>query len=407
MQDRDVTFVRGIVTASFVCSILIALVAVVIRVSGGRFLTGLQWAVVILALALSAAFFYFFVPYLHRHAKPVNWLMMIAVLNFFVVVPELTLRTAEFRYEPGIQFGFPRPRNFLRFELDPELFWKLPSSRSDVNSLGFIGDEIPVPKPPDTYRILFLGDSVTQQGYPEIVERVLNGGTLGGNTSFEAVNLAMAGYSSHQGRILAERYGATFEPDLVVVYYGWNDHWQAYGAIDSEKQVTPSKIPWAKINTVVSLEFRLAQGINRIWESFSVPKLSGGELRVRVPLDEYEANLAHIKGVFQRENVPVIFITAPTSYYSLGVTNYLVLRNFVRDKPSAIKLHRKYNEVVRAIPETANVHILDLEEEYSAYEDESLRAIFLEDGMHLRNHGLQVMGDQIAEFISERIIDSN
>jgi hypothetical protein len=77
-----------------------------------------------------------------------------------VVVPELALRTAEFRYEPGIQIGFPKPRNFLRFDVDPELFWKLPSSRSDVDSLGFIGDEIPVPKPPDTYRILFLGDSM-------------------------------------------------------------------------------------------------------------------------------------------------------------------------------------------------------------------------------------------------------
>lgn len=404
MQDRDATFVRVIVTASFVCSIVIALVALVVRVSGGQFLVGLQWAVAILALTLSAAFFFFVVPYLHRHAKPVNWLMIIAVLNVFVIVPELALRTGEFRYEPGIQFGFPRPRNFLRFEVDPKLFWKLPSSRSDVNSLGFIGDEIPVPKPAGTYRMLFLGDSVTQQGYPEIVERALNTRMSHGSTSFESVNLAMAGYSSHQGRVLAERYGSTFQPDLVVVYYGWNDHWQAYGAIDSEKQVKPSKIPWAKINTVISLEFRVAQGINRIWESFSVPRLSGGELRVRVPLDEYGANLAYIKGVFEAENVPVVFITAPTSYYGLGVTNYLVLKNFVRDKPSAIKLHREYNEVVRAIPQTASVHILDLEEEYSAYEDETLRAIFLEDGMHLRDQGLQIMGDQIADFINERII---
>ncbi len=106
----------------------------------------------------------------------VGWSLTLATLNLFLVVPELGLRAADFRAESGIQFGYPRPTEFMRFAPDERLFWKLPPSNQNVNSLGFPGDEIPSPKPAGRYRVMFLGDSCTQQGYPDFVELFLNEG---------------------------------------------------------------------------------------------------------------------------------------------------------------------------------------------------------------------------------------
>src|SRR6185503_10239350 len=106
----------------------------------------------------------------------VGWLLAFATLNLLLVVPELALRVVGFRGEAGIQFGYPRPQEFVAFDPDARLFWKLRSSNRNVNSLGFPGKEVAVPKPDHRYRVLFLGDSCTQQGYPDIVEILQNGG---------------------------------------------------------------------------------------------------------------------------------------------------------------------------------------------------------------------------------------
>jgi len=169
---------------------------------------------------------------LARRAAPVDWLLAVAALNLVLVVPELALRLADFRFESGIQFGYPRPERMLAFEPDPDLFWRLPPSDPEVNSLGFKGDEIAVPKPDGTFRILFLGDSCTFQGYPQRVADLL-AQRPDPRLRVEAVNLGVPGYSSHQGRIVAELYGEVFEPDLVFAAFGWNDHWLAYGAPDA------------------------------------------------------------------------------------------------------------------------------------------------------------------------------
>ena len=130
----------------------------------------------------------------------VGWLLAFATLNLLLIVPELALRVVGFRGEAGIQFGYPRPQEFVAFDPDARLFWKLRSSNRNVNSLGFPGKEVVVPKPDHRYRVLFLGDSCTQQGYPDIVEILQNGGREALTRQIESITLAVSGYSSHQGR---------------------------------------------------------------------------------------------------------------------------------------------------------------------------------------------------------------
>ncbi|MCZ6594500.1 MAG: GDSL-type esterase/lipase family protein [Bacteroidetes bacterium] len=387
MQHKELIFVRGLLIASLVCSTVLAF---------GLTASKTKWAILFLGLILVTPTLWFFATYLHRKQKPVEWLLSIAVLNLFVVVPELALRAVDFRYESGIQWGWPRPSHFLFYEPDGKLFWKLKSSNPNVNSLGFPGKEIIFPKSNNVFRIMFLGDSVTQQGYPELVEHFLNTKSPGNPKKFECIKFAIAGYSSHQGRVLAEMYGIKHKPDLVFVYYGWNDHWQAYGATDSGKRIKTSGNVWSKINSFAYHNIRLLQGLTALRGAFGGQNAPTDE--VRVPEEQYRENLRRIQKIFEIENIPVVFITAPTSHYRLGVPDYLVDMGFVPDKQSAVKRHKEYNQIVKQVAKAGGSFLLDLETEFSSTSDESLRAIFVNDGIHLTGIGVGIVAKRIVDF---------
>ena len=311
-----------------------------------------------------------------------------------MLTPELLLRQVHFRHEPGIQFGFPRPAHFEILAPDEELFWKLSPGRPNVNSLGFRGGEIARPKPPAVYRVLFLGDSVPYQGYPALVETFLNGWGIA--RRFESVNLGVPGYSSHQGRVLVARYGEMLEPDLVVISYGWNDHWQAYGAVDSRKKITVGRSAAARTLGVLESRSRLVQ-----WLRSVQARWLGTDRRlatVRVPRDEYESNLVHMGKFFAARRVPVIFLTAPTAHYALGVPDYLVTQGFAPDKERVMALHRGYNQVVRDVAVAHGWLVLDLERESAALGNPA--ELFGGDGIHLTRAGAARVAWRMANFIA-------
>lgn len=392
MQSTELRLTRGLLAGSLTCSIVLVFALAMARTS---------WAAVLLGLILTGAGLWFLTTYLYRKQRPIGWLLSIAVLNLAVVVPELALTLADFRYESRIEFGWPRPSAFWLYEADEKLWWKLRPSDSGVNSLGFPGREIVVPKPPGVRRIVFLGDSVTQQGYPDFVEHFLNTkrGTKGG--AFESLTFAVAGYSSHQGRILAETYGLKYEPALAFVYFGWNDHWQAYGSVDSEKVVRVSRSRWTRIGQQAYHHSRVLQGLNAIRGSLGGMNASTGE--VRVPAERYRRNLQAIQQIFEGANVPIVFITAPTSHDRLGVPDYLIQKHFSPDKQSVVRLHREFNQIVREVARRNGSYLLDLEGEFAASSNESLRALFMADGIHLTPIGLGVTARRIADFIENDV----
>lgn len=96
------------------------------------------------------------------------------------------------------------------------------------NALGFRGDEIEIPKPDGTYRILTLGGSTTygtsvldyHNAYPYQLQQYLR---EQGYENVEVINGGASDYTSYESLINLQFRGLELEPDLVLIYHGFND----------------------------------------------------------------------------------------------------------------------------------------------------------------------------------------
>lgn len=120
--------------------------------------------------------------------------------------------------ESGSYFYRPSSIPELGYELIPGVR----SMHATVNSYGLMGDEYPIKKAPNTYRILLLGDSIIQEGFfADGLKRLLNGVYPG--WSFEVWNAGVGGYQVNQYLAYLKYKGAHFNPDMVIVQLGLND----------------------------------------------------------------------------------------------------------------------------------------------------------------------------------------
>lgn len=150
-------------------------------------------------------------------------------------VDEQLRRSAEADVAPEAEgfglVGLVEPSRFpdVVYELKPGLrgtFMRLPL---EVSSHGMRDREYPLAKPPGTFRIAGLGDSVmfgwgvrAEESYLEVLERRLNE-MPGPHPRFEVLNFAVPGYNTAVEAAVFERKAAAFSPDLVVIHFVGND----------------------------------------------------------------------------------------------------------------------------------------------------------------------------------------
>jgi lysophospholipase L1-like esterase len=329
-----------------------------------------------------------------------RFFLLVSILNLVLVPPELYLRLRGFRYESGIQFGYPRPYQFNVFQPDEKLFWTFPRSRSGVNSYGFEGLEVTRPKPAGTYRVLFLGNSCTYQGTPAMIELILHGT----HPEAECLNFATPGYTSYQGKVIAESYLAELQPDLLVVSYGWNDRWLAYGAPDEDKHIVVPHGAGPNLLAGLYARWRSLQFVRKAL----APVLGKTEpLSVsRVPLGQFRTNLELIGTEAAKLGVPVIYATEPSSHPTAGVPSYVVDSKYAVSKDSSLELFREYNGTLREVAgERPDWHLIDLDAEMSPRAD--VRELFTADGIHYSKAGSAVVADIEARFILDHFLSTH
>ncbi|HUT25058.1 MAG TPA: SGNH/GDSL hydrolase family protein [Sumerlaeia bacterium] len=116
---------------------------------------------------------------------------------------------------------------------DATLRWRF-SWGEDRNRLGLRNREIG-PKEPNTFRILFLGDSLVWTGettwgplYTQMIEGCLNEKLGATGRRIEVINAGVPGYTTYQELEFLKIYGLDMAPDVVILGFVLNDVYCKY-----------------------------------------------------------------------------------------------------------------------------------------------------------------------------------
>jgi len=128
--------------------------------------------------------------------------------------------------------------------------WMIQAKDYELNSLGFRDYEHQQKKPDNTYRILILGDSYVygQMVSPEKIftrqlENLLNQRL---DRNIEIISMGLMGWNTVEEFEALKTYGISFEPDLVIIAFTFNDlqiknNPTSIESQDPEKAIIPIK----------------------------------------------------------------------------------------------------------------------------------------------------------------------
>ncbi|MFQ5507282.1 MAG: SGNH/GDSL hydrolase family protein, partial [Planctomycetota bacterium] len=262
---------------------------------------------------------------------------------------------------------------------DPVLFWR-PDSLPPRSSQGFRGPEVETPKPQGVYRIMAYGDSNTEGGaqgtWTLVLERELSEAAR--ELRYEVLNAGCAGYSSYQGIMRFKQEVDEFEPDLVLVSFGWND--LAYATDKSDKEYRP---PHGILVAVQRLliryqAFRLLTSMLEPPVDFQAAQTSRTP---RVSLADYLANMREFAAVARKHGARVIYLTRP---HRLSVKEMLGARLWRKDLPG-------YNDALRAFARENGHELVDVQ----AIFERQYPGEFV-DECHFSGEGHEHLGELLA-----------
>jgi lysophospholipase L1-like esterase len=206
---------------------------------------------------------------------------------------------------------------------------------------------------------------------------------------FEVINAGVIGYTSHQGLRLLKSKVLHWPPNLVTVYFGWNDHWLALGLED--KQQTAGE-PSGIVNSLDSLRlFQLARMLRKGTKADRIAKL-------RVEPEDYQSNLSRIQELCSAQDVQTWYLTAPHAL-DIGIPPYLLTSGEILDPDGLIPLHQKYNTIVRAVAKQQKADLVDLESEMDQMDKPTL---FVDDHIHLSQRGRLYVAQRIVQTLQQR-----
>ncbi len=162
------------------------------------------------------------------------------VLRLFWAAPEVPTLRFRFANTMDQELGLEG-----LFQPDEKTFWSLrpgarhPEAKDVITSGGLRGPERPAAKPPGTLRIAVLGDSCTfgiRLADPKTFGRRLEASLEREGARVEVWNGGVPGFTIYQGLVHFRERLRTLQPDVVVLYFGaWNDFNAAFGAGDRER----------------------------------------------------------------------------------------------------------------------------------------------------------------------------
>ena len=314
--------------------------------------------------------------------------------GFFRLVP-----FERFKYE--LRYGHFSGNVVSAFlEYDPVLTFRnrrgtiFPDAGVAINALGLRGPEVALEKRPGTRRILCLGDSCTFGGthpYTEFLQAILD--QRFGSGRFEVLNGGVIGYTSLHGLEWYQRELARLRPDMVTLYFGWNDMWRV--------KDTAIRAWFAR-----RLEQRAPIVHSYFWEAltrttrFIAHRFESGNVPLHIPPDRYRQVLEQFAELGKRDAFTPVYVTAPSGFDGDKTPAWFIDKHFVARDDSAPALRRQYNQIVLDV---ARIYRLPVADCAAVFEQHGGRALFErpdEDPIHPNDRGYERIAETLAEVIA-------
>ena len=302
------------------------------------------------------------------------------------------------------------------------------------NSFGFRGREFSLSKPANTYRIVALGASTTyslevadfKHSYPNLLEQYLR---ESGFAAVEVINASAAGYTSHQNLINMQFRVLPLQPDLIILYQGFNDISARFVYPSSQYlgdrsgslrpfvrgifmpditeystalrilgiragiTVSHSALEWHRLsrpNSYVGDQF-IQQIQSGVYPSGIFVETSAAEMLANNPPVHFERNLAQMIALADHDNVNILLVTMVLDE-DFHETTGVSLRRFYTSDEYVLAM-AEHNESTRRIALSTGTPIFDLTE---AFPDD---ATLFTDGLHMNEDGNRKRAQLIGDFI--------
>jgi len=271
-------------------------------------------------------------------------------------------------------------------EPDPVLLWR-PVARKPYTSQRFKGPLLQSPRPDGVIRIMCYGDSLTdgppKGDWPGRLHRLLEQETPRTGLRFEVANAGVTGYSSHQGLLRFLQEVDRYQPDLLLISFGWNDVAQAEGKPD--RGFRPPSWP------VVGLQRALIRYRAYLVLTFYMRKLHGAPAadavspyNPRVSIEEYLSNLDRFRAEAEARDIPIVFLTRP----------HLASQSALRQTQTWRRHVPEYNAALVSWARIKNLAMIDVQ----AFFEQQPASLF-SDECHFFASGYQRM----AELVKDRL----
>jgi hypothetical protein len=204
-----------------------------------------------------------------------NILLLIGSIIFSAILAEVVLRTI---LPAPITWKYPQ--EFYIY--DPEIgFWLEPNQKAfthdkivTTNSVGIRDSEYSPYPPPNTYRILALGDSQTfgngldlVDTWPKQLETILNKKV--NNLHFEVLNAGIPGSATWHHEIILQRMINNYHPDMVVLGFYVNDVSRRTSVTLSEDRTNTLKLRIVYILKQSALLLTFRSALSTLRQKFS------------------------------------------------------------------------------------------------------------------------------------------
>jgi lysophospholipase L1-like esterase len=271
-------------------------------------------------------------------------------------------------------------------EPDPVLLWR-PVDRKPFTPQRFKGPLAQVPKPPDVFRVMCYGDSLTdgppKGGWPTQLHRLLAEHPPAPGRRYEVLNAGVAGYSSHQGLMRFLQEVDRYDPNLLLVSFGWNDAAESSGQPDKAYRIPP----WPMValqRTLVRYRAYLVSMYLLNRRRAEPVAADAGPGQPRVSIDDYLANLERFRTEARSRGVPVVFLTRP---HKIPPGELCKNRTWRRSVP-------RYNAALIEWARRQNVLVLDIQRIF-----ERLPPGLFSDECHLTPQGYELMAKLVRDHL--------